>query len=286
MSLFLLLFRSASLTLARRWYSLVGKTTLLNAIANRLGDLPILSGKVSFEESTGDTSASSSPLSPSSRASKKKLRKKVKTQRKMVGKVMGFVQQSDDHLLPYLTCRETLAFAADLRLPRSTTKEERRSIVEQTLAELGLTDVAETMVGGALRKGISGGQRRSVEIMSSLRDLEADVLFLVLRQTTFHRMRARDAAQVQLSLKKARPDTDVHSFSLALCLVSSCWTSRRPVLTPPAGSPSSKPSRSSLEGTAPSSSPFTLLDPKPSSCSTVLSCSRGATLRTLASQAT
>lgn len=167
---FLFLIRPASLTLARHWYLLVGKTTLLNAIANRLGDLPILSGKVSFEESTGDTSASSSPPSPSSRASKKKLRKKVKTQRKMVGKVMGFVQQSDDHLLPYLTCRETLEFAADLRLPRSTTREERRSIVEQTLAELGLTDVAETMIGGALRKGISGGQRRFVQIMPSLRD--------------------------------------------------------------------------------------------------------------------
>lgn len=166
----LLLFhrRSASLNLARRWDLLIGKTTLLNAIANRLGDLPILSGKVSYEESTGDTSATSSPPPPSSRASKKKQLKQVKTQCKMVGKVMGFVQQSDDHLLPYLTCRETLAFAADLRLPRSTTKEERRSIVEQTLAELGLTEVAETMVGGTLRKGISGGQRRCEQSLSLL----------------------------------------------------------------------------------------------------------------------
>jgi ABC-type multidrug transport system ATPase subunit len=38
--------------------------------------------------------------------------------------------------------------------------------VKQTLDELGLTDVADTVIGGfgGLRKGISGGERRRVSI--------------------------------------------------------------------------------------------------------------------------
>jgi hypothetical protein len=35
-------------------------------------------------------------------------------------------------------------------------------IVEQTIDELGLRDAAETVVGGPLRKGISGGEKRYV----------------------------------------------------------------------------------------------------------------------------
>ncbi len=35
-------------------------------------------------------------------------------------------------------------------------------IVEQTIDELGLRDAADTVVGGPLRKGISGGEKRCV----------------------------------------------------------------------------------------------------------------------------
>jgi ABC-type multidrug transport system ATPase subunit len=37
-------------------------------------------------------------------------------------------------------------------------------IVEQTVDELGLRDAADTVVGGPLRKGISGGERRRLSI--------------------------------------------------------------------------------------------------------------------------
>lgn len=37
-------------------------------------------------------------------------------------------------------------------------------IVEQTLDELGLRDAADTVVGGPLRKGISGGEKRRLSI--------------------------------------------------------------------------------------------------------------------------
>ena len=52
--------------------------------------------------------------------------------------------------------------AAKLRLPASLSNEVIAVIVEQTIDELGLRDAAETVVGGPLRKGISGGEKRYV----------------------------------------------------------------------------------------------------------------------------
>jgi ABC-type multidrug transport system ATPase subunit len=64
--------------------------------------------------------------------------------------------------LTHTTVRETLTYAARLRLPASLADEAISVIVEQTIDELGLRDAAETVVGGPLRKGISGGEKRYV----------------------------------------------------------------------------------------------------------------------------
>lgn len=47
-----------------------------------------------------------------------------------------------DLLLPSLTVRETLLYAAALRLPSSTTDMERRNLVEEIILELGLKECA------------------------------------------------------------------------------------------------------------------------------------------------
>jgi ABC-type multidrug transport system ATPase subunit len=57
-----------------------------------------------------------------------------------------------------------LTYAAKLRLPISVKDETRRMIIEQTIQELGLSEAANTIVGGAGRKGISGGERRRLSI--------------------------------------------------------------------------------------------------------------------------
>lgn len=69
-------------------------------------------------------------------------------------------------VLTPLQVRETLTYAASLRLPASVNRQTRRTVVIQTMEELGLTDVADTVIGGfgGLRKGISGGERRRVSI--------------------------------------------------------------------------------------------------------------------------
>jgi ABC-type multidrug transport system ATPase subunit len=43
-----------------------------------------------------------------------------------------------------------------------------RERVETTIAELGLTDVADNRIGNAVQRGISGGQKRRVTIGSAL----------------------------------------------------------------------------------------------------------------------
>ncbi|KAG8951402.1 hypothetical protein FRC04_006173 [Tulasnella sp. 424] len=128
-----------------------GKTTVLNAIVGRLANLPIESGEISFMPSHRGISVSE---------------RKTLSARKMKDKI-GFVKQQDT-LLEHLTVRETLWYAAALRLPKEISAQTRELIVTQTIEELGLRDVADTIVGGALRKGISGGERRRLSIGCAL----------------------------------------------------------------------------------------------------------------------
>ncbi|KAG9101294.1 hypothetical protein FRC06_003213 [Ceratobasidium sp. 370] len=128
-----------------------GKTTLLHALVGRLANLPVTSGSVKYEPAHMN-------ISPDDAA--------ALSARKMKDRI-GFVRQND-HLLAHLTVRETLECAAALRLPASISAETRRLVVEQTVQELGLRDAADTVVGGALRKGISGGERRRLSIGCAL----------------------------------------------------------------------------------------------------------------------
>lgn len=66
--------------------------------------------------------------------------------------------------------RETLHYAAHLRLPRTMSSQKKHELVELVLLELGLKECADTRVGdpgggetgsGGIR-GISGGERRRV----------------------------------------------------------------------------------------------------------------------------
>lgn len=88
-----------------------------------------------------------------------------KPQTKMtVSSVCSFVRQSDDHLLPALSCRETLQFAAELRLPSTMNKGDKSARVREVLSLLGLNHCANTIVGGELMKGLSGGEKRRLSI--------------------------------------------------------------------------------------------------------------------------
>ncbi|KAL6870853.1 hypothetical protein ACP4OV_014701 [Aristida adscensionis] len=75
----------------------------------------------------------------------------------------GFVAQ-DDVLHPHLTVRETLVFCAMLRLPRAAPAAAKAAAAEAVIAELGLAACADTIVGNAFVRGVSGGERKRVSI--------------------------------------------------------------------------------------------------------------------------
>eukprot|EP00904_Undaria_pinnatifida_P012369 jgi/Undpi1/8262/HiC_scaffold_25.g10732.m1 len=77
-------------------------------------------------------------------------------------RMSGYVMQ-DDALYPLLTVRETLQFAAELRIP-NLHKGEKHKVVEETIKQLKLTNCADTKVGNEIHRGISGGEKRRVSI--------------------------------------------------------------------------------------------------------------------------
>lgn len=82
----------------------------------------------------------------------------------VIRSMCSYVPQDDDGILPSLTVRETLRFAARLRLPSCMTKAEKIQRADSILLKLGLKDCADTLIGGEFVKGISGGERRRVTI--------------------------------------------------------------------------------------------------------------------------
>nr|QFR37220.1 ABC transporter [Cyberlindnera americana] len=112
-----------------------GKTTLLNVLADRTsnGSSLIKKGDILFNGSS-------------------------------LANVRNAYVIQQDILSPNLTCRETLIYATELRLPDSTTHAERMALVEEVILELGLKDCASTIVGDSTHKGLSGGEKRRLSI--------------------------------------------------------------------------------------------------------------------------
>ncbi|XP_027120796.2 ABC transporter G family member STR-like [Coffea arabica] len=77
--------------------------------------------------------------------------------------VSSYVMQ-DDQLFPMLTVFETFMFAAEVRLPPSMSRSEKKKRVYDLLDQLGLTSTAHTYIGDEGRRGVSGGERRRVSI--------------------------------------------------------------------------------------------------------------------------
>ncbi|XP_023527492.1 ABC transporter G family member 22-like isoform X2 [Cucurbita pepo subsp. pepo] len=89
---------------------------------------------------------------------------------------VGFVMQ-EDVLFPHLTVKETLRYAALLRLPKTLTKEQKEKRAVDVIYELGLERCQDTMIGGSFVRGVSGGERRRVSIGNEIL-INPSLLFL------------------------------------------------------------------------------------------------------------
>ncbi|XP_073019651.1 ABC transporter G family member 25-like [Primulina eburnea] len=128
-----------------------GKSTLLNALGSRLHHGHGLTGSILYNNLS-----------------------------KPVTKKTGFVTQ-DDVLYPHLTVRETLVFCSLLRLPSSVPKEEKISVAESVINELGLSKCENTIIGNSFIRGISGGERKRVSIAH---EMLVDPSLLILDEPT------------------------------------------------------------------------------------------------------
>ena len=68
----------------------------------------------------------------------------------------------DDIIFQYFTVREAMIFAARLKLKVDIEEQEKR--VDRLLFNLDLIKCQNTLIGGGLRKTISGGERKRTAI--------------------------------------------------------------------------------------------------------------------------
>ncbi|RZC70460.1 hypothetical protein C5167_033595 [Papaver somniferum] len=78
-------------------------------------------------------------------------------------KIIGFVPQ-DDIVHGNLTVEENLMFSANCRLPADMPKADKVLIFERVIDSLGLHHVRDSLVGTVENRGISGGQRKRVNV--------------------------------------------------------------------------------------------------------------------------
>ena len=71
-----------------------------------------------------------------------------------------FWVEQDDHHWPFLTCRETLSFTAELLLGKGNHKRT----VDKLIHKMGLKSCQDTKVGHVFMPGLSGGQKRRLSI--------------------------------------------------------------------------------------------------------------------------
>ena len=88
----------------------------------------------------------------------------------------GFVAQNNV-FYPHLTVAETLVFTALLRLPNSLEKEEKVLHAEAVINQLGLARCRNSIIGGRLVRGLSGGERKRISIGQELL-INPSLLFL------------------------------------------------------------------------------------------------------------
>eukprot|EP00303_Exanthemachrysis_gayraliae_P006793 CAMPEP_0206005810 /NCGR_PEP_ID=MMETSP1464-20131121/4808_1 /ASSEMBLY_ACC=CAM_ASM_001124 /TAXON_ID=119497 /ORGANISM="Exanthemachrysis gayraliae, Strain RCC1523" /LENGTH=210 /DNA_ID=CAMNT_0053379269 /DNA_START=30 /DNA_END=659 /DNA_ORIENTATION=+ len=116
-----------------------GKTSLLNILAGRV---LARAGR----EIKGKVTLDGEPVNP-------------RTYRTDVAYVM-----QEDALMPFTTPREALRFSARLRRPREESVDAKEAAVEGMLASLRLQNAADTYVGNAFVKGLSGGEKKRTAI--------------------------------------------------------------------------------------------------------------------------
>ncbi|PKA49257.1 ABC transporter G family member 7 [Apostasia shenzhenica] len=117
-----------------------GKTTLLNVLVGQLAASPRL-------HLSGHMDVNGKPRSH--------------------GYKIAYVRQ-EDLFFSQLTVRETLSIAAELQLPEIASVQKREMYVNELLLRLGLINCADSIIGDAKVRGISGGEKKRLSLACEL----------------------------------------------------------------------------------------------------------------------
>jgi len=90
---------------------------------------------------------------------------------------LGFVPQSDDSIFAETTVKENLMYSGRFFMPKGTPLEEIEEHADDVLASLGLSRVANSIVGDVNLRGVSGGEEKRVNIGMELMS-KPSILFL------------------------------------------------------------------------------------------------------------
>lgn len=82
-------------------------------------------------------------------------------------RLVGYVPQ-EDIMLRELTVYENIRHAAMMRLPSTMPKAKKLDRVEKVMESLDLMHIKDSIIGDELRRGISGGQRKRVNVAMEL----------------------------------------------------------------------------------------------------------------------
>ncbi|KAL5054548.1 hypothetical protein RYX36_035230 [Vicia faba] len=180
-----------------------GKSTLLDALAGRLGSNTRQSGEILIN---GYKQALAYGTS-------------------------AYVTQ-DDTLLTTLTVKEAVYYSAQLQLPDTMSKQEKKQRADSTIREMGLQDATNTRIGGWGVKGISGGQKRRVSICIEIlthpsllfldeptSGLDSAASYYVMKRIAS--LGKKDGIQRTIIASIHQPSTEVFQLFHNLCLLSS-----------------------------------------------------------------
>ncbi|OIV94557.1 hypothetical protein TanjilG_25619 [Lupinus angustifolius] len=180
-----------------------GKSTLLDALAGRLGSNTRQTGEILIN---GHKQALAYGTS-------------------------AYVTQ-DDTLLTSLTVREAVHYSAQLQLPASMSKGEKKERADFIIREMGLQETINTRIGGWGCKGISGGQKRRVSICIEIltqpkllfldeptSGLDSAASYYVMRSIAT--LQKKDNIQRTVIASIHQPSTEVFQLFSNLCLLSS-----------------------------------------------------------------
>ncbi|XP_038681424.1 ABC transporter G family member 1-like [Tripterygium wilfordii] len=180
-----------------------GKSTLLDALAGRLDSNTRQSGEIL-----------------------------VNCQKQALAYGTSAYVTQDDALITTLTVREAVYYSAQLQLPDSMTKLEKKERAEMTIKEMGLQDAMDTRIGGWGAKGLSGGQKRRVSICIEMltrpkllfldeptSGLDSAASYYVMSRIAS--LGQRDGVRRTIITSIHQPSSEVFQLFNTLCLLSS-----------------------------------------------------------------